>query len=486
VCNIKKLNKLKSLSISLTSRIRDAAPLSAFIPQYVSKNGLTFSDLSERLDRVSSCASILELTETWSKSTGSSAGGSAAVDLEQVLTVSAANYCKQHTICPVCADRSQARRRARFDDSIRKQVSQVNDKKRFAYMVTYTVSDGPELGERLEHLKRSKREFRRMGQTRRKGRSRGESGKICAAISTIEIKRGKNSGLWHAHAHELVFTDVPLDYTVYDPIIMGKLKKKWGGWIPKDRLDAAAIKKVSFKNELRSVSAISAQWFSATGGDSIGIDVEPIRHVPKGARGKKRARYHKMSFEDSVTYQAKECLKYCSKPGDVSPRDAITIVDETYNKRMYATYGEFRGLSGNDYNDESGNDDETFVMVWNNDDREYGPPQPGKLRDYIDADAEHDTRSEAGKITGSYRRRRRSLIDGRSNYGLSLNRLLDDAKASYRAQIGGLWSLYRHRKSYSERGCDKYNPVFSLIGACIPGVDRRAVYHAAFYGDCGG
>src|SRR4030042_1168122 len=186
MASIKKLNQLKSLSIELSSRIREAAPLSTLIPQYVSKNGLTYSDLAERIDRVSSCASIVELKQTWSPASEKSAGGSAAAALEQVLTVSAANYCKQHTLCPVCADRSQSRRRARYDDSIRSQVSQIKEKKRFAYMVTYTVSDGLNLGERLEHLKRSKREFRRMGQLRKRCRSRGESGKIRAAISTIE------------------------------------------------------------------------------------------------------------------------------------------------------------------------------------------------------------------------------------------------------------------------------------------------------------
>src|SRR4030067_1717552 len=161
---IKKLNQLKALSTELSSRMSSAAPLSTFFPSFVSKNGLTFSDLAERLEKVSSCASIVELKETWSQG---SARGSGAQDLEQVLTVSADNYCKQHTICPVCADRSQARRRARFDKSIRKQVAAVVDKEKYAYLITYTVTDGPDLEERFEHLKSSKRNFRLMGQTRK-------------------------------------------------------------------------------------------------------------------------------------------------------------------------------------------------------------------------------------------------------------------------------------------------------------------------------
>lgn len=480
---IKKLNQLKALSVELSARIRSAAPLSTFVPSFVSRNGLTYSDLSERIERVAGCASIVELKETWSPGIS---GRSGAADLEQVLTVSAANYCKQHTICPVCADRSQARRRARFDEPIRRQVSEVKEKKKFAYLATYTVTDGPDLAERLEHLKESKRNFRLMGQRRKGGRSLGESGKIKAAISTIEIKRGDNSKLWHVHAHELVFTDERLNYSVYDQCTKLQLQERFGKWIPKSELEKAIVKKVPFRNELKPVSPVTEQWLQATGGDSIDLDIEPIRHVPAAARGKKRRMYRKMSFEDSVAYQAKECLKYPTKPGDLDPLDSLRVIDDTYNKRMVATYGEFRAIGGDDYTDEAEPDENTFVLVWDKDARQYGDPQPGTLRDFIDGDDTdaHDARSESGKITGEYRRRRRLILSDRSRYGNDLYSLLDEAKKQYRGQISSIWSLYRQKKSCSNRTnsgrCDKYNALIALDGAWIPGSDERTLYAAAF------
>lgn len=477
MCEIRRINKLKTRSRQFTESLSAIDPRDLYPLDHVSNTGLTFTDMSEKLDKIKSCSSIIEL-----KSDFRPAGDT----LEQVLTVSAANFCKQPAICPICADRTQARRRVRFDNPIKTQARLVAEGKRHAYIVTQTVTDGPYLAERLDALKEAKRNFRLMGQRRRKGkRSGGEAAKYAAAIAGIEIKRGSGSGLWHVHAHELVFTDEPLDFQVYDRAEKQRLKSQYGRHIPKEKLDAIALQRVEFRGELVAASKASAEWLKATGGESMGISIEPLQHVPKAAKGRKKRKYEKMSFEESIAYQAKEVLKYPFKPSDNSPEDAFMVISDTFNKRMVATYGEFRGIPAEEYANPAAPDDETFVLKWDDQKRKYGEPVPGKMRDLIeDEEAAHDTRSKAGKILGEYRRQRAALMAARDKYGEGLAGALDAAKTYFRRRICGVWSLYRQHVSSSNRissaGCDKYSSVLALDGCFIPGSDSRDIYAAVF------
>lgn len=476
MCNIKKLNRLKRISRKIVSDIEKVDPLFYREQKHVSNTGLTYSDLQDKIDKISSCSSIIELKEDFVQTSDG---------LEQVLKVSAANFCKQHIICPVCSDRLQARRRSRFNDSIKQQARSVTEGSRYAYMVTYTVTDGESLGERLEHLKEAKKNFRKMGQRRGKKRSGGEAGKIRAAISTIEIKRGDNSKLWHSHSHDLVFTDQPLDFEVYDSKKRAKLREKYGNRIPKEKLSEIAHNRIEFRGEMVPVSKISAEWHAATGGDSLGISVDRIRHVPKNCSGKKKRMYKKMSFEDSVAYQAREVIDYpLDKPWEMNPFDTLEVIEETFNKRMVATYGEFRAVPGDDYADPADPDDNTFVMVWDDKKSGYGEPVPAKLRDIVEDEESHKTRSEAGRALGDYRRQRKSILSKRETFGDSLHIYLDTAKASFKRRVAGIWSVYRQHVTAEERinyrGCDKYSPVMAVAGAFIPGSDSRDIYAAAF------
>lgn len=491
--DIKRLKALKLQALKFSRKVQSENPLRLFEQSHVSESGLTYSDLSERLKKIESCGSIIELKETWQNS---------PEGLEQVLAVSAANYCKQHAVCPVCADRSQSRRRARFNDAIKGQASMVKEKKRYAYIVTYTINGSDNLAERLEHLKESKRSFRLQGQKRKKGRSLGESGKIKAAISTIEIKRGDGSGKWHVHAHELAFTDEPLDIEVYDQAEKRELSKKYGGgWIPKEELTRIAKRLVFFGGELVPASKVSEEWLNATG-DSIGISVERMHHVPKNrvrlVNGKlttsrvsdsTRRKLSRMTFEDSITWQSKEVLKYPYKVPELYSRadgaaDALTIIQDTYNKRLVSTYGEFRNVPGNDFADPAAEGEETFILKWNDQRRDYVDLQPGKIREELEEQEEHKARSQCGRLTGEYRRQRRRLVSAREIYSDGLSGLLDDAKGQYRAAVRAVWSLYRQAVDCAKRventGCDKYSPVLALDGCFLPGSDRRDVYAAVF------
>lgn len=484
---IERINRLKQQAFRLSERVRGFNPLGPVGYDHVSRSGLTFSDLDERLNKISGCASVVELRDEWEN------GGDG---LEQKLSVSAANYCKQHVVCPICADRSQSRRRARFDSPIKSQAKMVHEKKRFAYMLTFTVTDGPDLSERLMHLKNAVRNFRRMGQRRKRGRSCGEAGKIRAAISTVEIKRGESSGLWHVHAHSLAFSDSPIDYEVYDREKRRGLSKKYGANIPKEVLDSIAKKRIRFHGELVPVSKISEEWLRSTG-DSIGIHVDRLVHVPEFKTvlknghfvrskipSKKRRILSRMSFEESIAYQSRECLKYFTKTNENSPGDIVTIVEDTYNKRLVATYGEFRAIGGDDYNDPADPDGETWVLKWDPEAEAYSNPVPGRLRDTLEEEEAHKARSLCGRLTGQYRRVRRYLVGRRDMYRSDLAGALDGIKQRYRESIREVWAIYRQAVESAKRTenamCDKYSPLFAAAGIYLPGSDSRDVYASVF------
>jgi len=448
---VKKLESLKRQSNILLSKVEKCNPIDDINRTFVSHTGLTRSDISEKIDKIRSCCSVVELKAEYTE-----------IDnvVEQVMSVVNGNFCKQHAVCPVCADRSQNKRRARFNEPIKAQASLVKEGKRYAYIVTFTVTDGESLSERLSHLKESKLAWRKQGQRRKSGFSRGEAAKIKAGIGTIEIKRGSDSGLWHVHAHELIFTNEPLDYQIYDQQIKKELHKKYGSAIPKEALSSAAMETAVFQGQDVSVSKISKEWLKATGGDSMSIDVSPLQHVPKNASYKKQRKCASMSFEQSIAYQAKEVIKYMSKPSENSPLDMVTIITDTFNKRMVSTYGEFRGVPGNDYEVETSPDNETYVIVWDKKQDTYLNPIPGKYQEF--QEEEKTTRVKVAQILGQYRRERRKVIS--EGNGIGIAEKLDDIKQAFKEAVNKTWQFYRNkvRRERDSKDCDNYNAVLAM------------------------
>lgn len=111
-----------------------------------------------------------------------------------------ANFCKNHLLCPLCALRRGVKYLQAYDKrfkAIKLQDPEINP-----YLVTYTVKDGPDLGERFRHLKNNMN----LMKVRRKEAARGsrpliQMNKALGGVDSYEFKRGKNSGLWHPHNH---------------------------------------------------------------------------------------------------------------------------------------------------------------------------------------------------------------------------------------------------------------------------------------------
>jgi hypothetical protein len=462
------VEKLRRWTKKIHQKVIDSEALRDIDAKYVSSRGLTRSDILDKLENFQRCCEFLEI-------------GKSGND----YVLSDANYCKNESFCPQCAAHVQTRRRARYSNPILNAAKKCESGELVPYMITLTIKSGDSLAERLDALNGARRTMRRMGQRRRKnGRSGGEFGKIDAALCAIEAKRGENSGQWHVHNHILAFCSEELDYAVYDRSKMFLLKKKYGEKIPPPALQKAELPdcRQIFAGSIVKTSKISREWIAATGGESIDIQCDRLKHVPSSARGQRRAEYRRMNFADSIYEQSREIFKYMTKLDKNESSDIIEIMDAMYNRRKFDAYGSFRSIGLDDY--ERVESEEQYIMKYSAELEQYVASGAGKIRDIEKNEIAETARKKSGVALGDYRRRRRYLIDHADMIGNQLSIQLDAAKIWYRSKISAIWTDYKNYITRRDRtryaGCDKYSPLIALAGKYLPGSSSKTIYDLAF------
>lgn len=191
----------------------------------------------------------------------------------------AANFCKKHLLCPLCAIRRGAKMLKSYLDKLRVILAANPNLK--PYLVTLTVKDGDDLGERFKHLQSS---VQKLHKARGRERQYNESCKAAGAVWSYEFKRGKNSGDWHPHVHAV--------------------------WLCEEAPDQAAL---------------SAQWKKITG-DSFIVDVRPFHD------------------DQDVIGGFLEVFKYAVKFSDLPLADNWVGFETLSNKRLIASFGVFLGV----------------------------------------------------------------------------------------------------------------------------------------------
>jgi hypothetical protein len=191
----------------------------------------------------------------------------------------AASFCNKHLLCPLCAIRRGAKLVQAYMQKLAVIKAENPDLK--AYLVTLTVKDGDDLGERFQHLYRS---IQKLHKTRS---GKGQHSEVCkadGAVWSYEFKRGKNSGKWHPHVHAV--------------------------WLCKDAPDAKQL---------------SVEWLKITG-DSFVVDVTPFHD------------------QDDVITGFLEVFKYAVKFSDLPLEDNWEGFEVLSGKRLIASFGSFRGV----------------------------------------------------------------------------------------------------------------------------------------------
>lgn len=108
----------------------------------------------------------------------------------------AAQFCKKHLLCPLCAIRRGAKMVKAYLARLEAITASRSDLK--PYLVTLTVKDGESLPERFNHLYRA---VQKLHKTRTGKGQYSEACKADGAVWSYEFKRGSNSGQWHPHIH---------------------------------------------------------------------------------------------------------------------------------------------------------------------------------------------------------------------------------------------------------------------------------------------
>lgn len=194
----------------------------------------------------------------------------------------AADFCRKHLICPLCAIRRGAKLVKAYLD--RFEYLRANDSTPVPYLVTVTIKNGDDLAERFRHLHTN---MGRMTQARRSYlRGKGphvEIAKALAGVASYEFKRGKGSGLWHPHCHAV--------------------------WLCREAPDQEKL---------------SREWLDFTG-DSYIVDVRPLNQA------------------DPVSGFL-EVFKYAVKFSDLPIADNWEGWKALASRRLVFSFGQFRGI----------------------------------------------------------------------------------------------------------------------------------------------
>lgn len=132
-------------------------------------------------------------------------------------------FCSLTMLCPLCAIRRGAKLMKAYLDKL--EVIRKDHPGIQAYLVTFTIKNGPDLGERYKHLRKA---MKLMTAARRQHlmnpvRNRHvEFAKAVGGVHSAETKRGQNSQEWHPHAHMI--------WLCHEAPDAEKLAQEWHDW----------------------------------------------------------------------------------------------------------------------------------------------------------------------------------------------------------------------------------------------------------------
>ena len=194
-------------------------------------------------------------------------------------------YCQQERVCQFCALRVGGRMLRYLAEKVRTALD--DDPTLTPYLVTVTVKDGKELKERFDHLRRAlAQQVSRANKRRNHGRGKRTVLESWQGwFRKIEIKRGKNSGLWHPHCHSAV--------------------------LARSEPDAKQL---------------AAEWKELTG-DSWVVDVRPFHSVENGCP------------TEELAQDLLEVCKYLTKFSELEPHDIWEVFQVTRRKHLQQSYG---------------------------------------------------------------------------------------------------------------------------------------------------
>ena len=221
-----------------------------------------------------------------------------------IVTTDDARFCHQPKLCVGCAH-AESVNKAKAYSARAVEVLRKNPDLR-PVLITFTVRNGKDLKERLDHLNRARVAIKKRRENYAAG-MRGYTvfGDIVGGVGSIEIKRGKG-GLWHPHLHMLA------------------LVPKSAGWEFQTIGDEVVLIGAKFDDFRREWTEITV--------DSFVVNVKPLNAWAVMDNG--------LELQvDLVMKEMFEVLKYPFKPGEMSPVDTLHAFDVTQKMRLVHNFG---------------------------------------------------------------------------------------------------------------------------------------------------
>jgi hypothetical protein len=204
----------------------------------------------------------------------------------------AAHFCHEFRLCPLCAIRRAAKMLQRYESRV---LELMRAGGLTAWLVTLTVKSGPDLAERLDHLRAS---LKRLHKDRSRARGSGSRNAtssmldVEAAAWSFEVKRGRGRHGWHPHVHAVWLASEP--------------PQQW---------------------------ELSAEWHKITG-DSYIVDVRRMRTGDASTPAR----------AEQLGGDLAEVFKYALKFSELRLSDNYRAQLVTKGRRLLGSLGELRGL----------------------------------------------------------------------------------------------------------------------------------------------
>ncbi|MDQ7091976.1 MAG: protein rep [Methylococcales bacterium] len=206
--------------------------------------------------------------------------------------LTSANFCGKHLLCQPCAIRRGSQKLRAYHQKI-VHVLKENPKLK-ASMLTFTVKDGDNLRERFNHLQSSiKKLLKNRNYNLNADKKFTEMSKIQGAVLSYEVKKGKNSGLWHPHCHILILHE--------EELCMGRVNPLTG-----------------------KGNGLCKEWFKITG-DSFIVDCR------------------RKEYQDVIDL-CMEVFKYAVKFTEQEPSDTWHCFQVLNHRRLFSSFGNLRGV----------------------------------------------------------------------------------------------------------------------------------------------
>lgn len=255
--------------------------------------------------------------------------------------------CQHHLWCPCCAFRRSARLAKTYLPCF-KALLQENPNL-VPVLITWTVKHGPDLKERFEHIRRVQRTMlaRRRDHLNHLGKYLHPSPltHLHGGAGSYEFKRGRNSGEWNFHIHEVALID-RREFVFTEQLRPVRLKKGE---------TEQQYKRVYVPQELEG---LLCQELWKVSGDSYVVDVrglypregyERLNGLPEADLSKPvytppSADEENPDTPDTLFSGLCEAFKYSVKPDELSHEDWFEAATYLQRRRLFYSYGILRNV----------------------------------------------------------------------------------------------------------------------------------------------